>query len=142
MGVKVNQSKGLKPVQVVAAVIYNQDNQILIAKRKDGQQNWEFPGGKIELEENHQQALMRELKEELGIEIIEINRLLDTYTYTYPNKSVQLFFYQCYLNSPYALQKNVHAELKWISMNDIKTFNFLSGNKRLVTGLCVEPQKS
>ncbi|MCI5072086.1 (deoxy)nucleoside triphosphate pyrophosphohydrolase [bacterium] len=142
MSVKVNQDKGLKPIQVVAAVVFNQEKEVLIAKRKDGKQCWEFPGGKIELKEGHKQALVRELKEELGIEAIKIESLLDAYTYDYPNKQVQLFFYQCYLDLTHALQKNVHAELRWVPINALQTFDFLPGNQRVLKGLCVEQQRS
>jgi 8-oxo-dGTP diphosphatase len=59
-------------IHVAIGIIINQDNQVLIAKRASHQHQgnkWEFPGGKVEELETSQQALQRELKEELGIEI-------------------------------------------------------------------------
>lgn len=141
MFIKANQDQGLKPVQVVAAIIYNENNEILIAKRNDKPGFWEFPGGKVEPQEDNQTALCRELQEELGIDAIKIIGLFDRYQYDYPNKRVELFFYECYLQSNTGLQKNVHAELKWVKAKALLRDDFLPGNQRIIMALCAEQQK-
>src|SRR5579872_5910368 len=83
-------------LQVVAAIL-ERDGRILIGQRKPGQSHalqWEFPGGKVEAGETPEQALARELEEELGISDaagIEVAR----YPYAYPGKNpIELIFYR------------------------------------------------
>ena len=82
----------VEPVHVAAAVITNDNNEILISQRApDAHQGglWEFPGGKLESDESVQQALLRELEEELGIHAISYRPLIKV-THQYPDKTVLL----------------------------------------------------
>ena len=85
----------MKTIEVVAAIIIK-DNQIFATQRGYGefQGGWEFPGGKVEQGESLQAALVREIKEELNIDI-NVGELLDTLEYDYPNFHLSANFDEC-----------------------------------------------
>ena len=84
-----------KIVRVVAAIIIK-DNKVFATQRGYGEfkDGWEFPGGKIEVNETPQVALIREIKEELNVEI-EVNELLDTAEYDYPKFHLSMDCFIC-----------------------------------------------
>jgi len=114
-------------IKVVAAVILNQHNQILITQRLPDSHlagYWEFPGGKIDDNESPEQALKRELKEELDTEV-EIQRLLWQQEFEYPQKKIQIAFYLCRLPSDKGPIKPLEvADFRWISVADFRQFKF------------------
>ena len=87
----------MKRVEVVAAIVVDAQRRILMAKRADWQHQggkWEFPGGKIEVGETHQQALARELKEEVNLELNpNATELFQEVHHDYSDKQVSLYFY-------------------------------------------------
>lgn len=99
----------------VAAAIIEKDNQILIAKRLKGEHKdlWEFPGGKVEQNETSEQALIREIKEELNADI-SIDNYLTTINYTYPSFHLMMDVYICHLMSEITAL-NDHSQVKWIN---------------------------
>lgn len=102
---------------VGAAIIKN--NKVLIAKRKSGELKgkWEFPGGKIENEETPQEALRREIKEELDIDI-SVNQLIDSSYYEYKDFNVNLSVYEC-IHEEGTINDIEHEELKWVEANKV-----------------------
>lgn len=86
-----------KRVAVVAAIVVNSQQRILMAQRADWQHQggkWEFPGGKIEANETHLQALARELEEEVDLQIDQEScELFKAVHYDYADKQVSLYFY-------------------------------------------------
>ena len=84
-----------RKIEVVAAVIFD-EKKILVSQRDGGDMagRWEFPGGKIEAGETHEQALKREIMEELGI-IISVDSFLLTIEYDYPEFHLVMHCYQC-----------------------------------------------
>lgn len=104
-----------KRVSVVGAVIFNERNQVLCALRSPKMSlpnYWEFPGGKINEGEMPQEALVREIKEELGC-LISVGEKIEEVDHEYENIIVHLATYKTHINSgiPKALE---HAELKWV----------------------------
>ncbi|PEN67156.1 (deoxy)nucleoside triphosphate pyrophosphohydrolase [Bacillus toyonensis] len=104
-----------KKVSVVGAVIFNEENEILCALRSPAMSlpnYWEFPGGKINEGEMPQEALVREIKEELGC-LINVGEKIEEVDYEYENIIVHLVTYKANIKSgiPKALE---HAELKWV----------------------------
>lgn len=100
-------------VEVAAAVIQRTDGSFLLAKRPPGKVYegfWEFPGGKIELGECPHEALARELKEELGLELTRSYPWL-TRTYAYPHATVRLHFLRvnCWKGKPYGRERQLLA---------------------------------
>ena len=86
----------MTPVIVVAAVI-ERDDAFLLTLRQAGTHladHWEFPGGKVHISESHNEALRRELFEELDI-VATVGEAVHTVTHAYPEKTVELYFYRC-----------------------------------------------
>lgn len=102
-------------VRVVAAALYDQAGRILITERPAGKHmagRWEFPGGKIAPGETEQQALERELREELGIRMLS-GRFVLALTHQYADRRVQLAMWvvERYQGEPHALDGQ---RLKWV----------------------------
>ncbi|MES2504119.1 MAG: 8-oxo-dGTP diphosphatase MutT [Myxococcota bacterium] len=107
-----------RKLRVVAALI-RQGKQVLITERWPGKHmglTWEFPGGKVEAGESDEQALKRELQEELGIEV-DVGSCCFQTTYSYSNKEVHLCIYRCKITegTPTAL--------------DVKSLEWVAGDK-------------
>ena len=114
-----------KTVKVVAAIIENENNEILCALRSPDMilpNQWEFPGGKVEQGEMPEEALKRELVEELKIET-EIGNYIETSIYEYPNVTVKLMAYFATVISG-EIKLSVHDEAKWISISEVENFKF------------------
>ena len=125
------------PKVVVGGLIY-QNKKILICQRKeegDHPLKWEFPGGKLKDNENDQEALKRELKEELGIEIYEMI-FFEEYFYEYKklSKNLKLVFFQIFQFGG-EIQNNVHQQLKWIEISKLGDYDFLEGDFKIIDKL-------
>ena len=125
------------PKVVVGGLIY-QNKKILICQRKeegDHPLKWEFPGGKLKDNENDQEALKRELKEELGIEIYEMI-FFDEYLYEYKklSKNLKLVFFQIFQFGG-EIQNKVHQQLKWIEISKLGDYDFLEGDFKIIDKL-------
>ena len=88
----------MKTIRVVAAIIID-DGKVFATQRGYGEfkDGWEFPGGKIDTGETPEEALVREIKEELDTEV-EVKELLDTVEYDYPNFHFSMDCFICRLN--------------------------------------------
>ena len=107
----------------VVAALAERDGKLLIARRPDGRHmggKWEFPGGKLEKGELPEEALRRELKEELGVES-EIGKIAAAIPYSYPEKDVLLLFYAArLLGEPKPIDE---AALEWVSPDELLGYN-------------------
>ncbi len=124
----------IKRIKVVAGLIL-QNDKLLICQRpnfKDHPLKWEFPGGKIKNYETNEEALIREINEELSINIINCEELI-SYNYNYRdlNKTVFINFYLINNFSGKVLN-NFHKELKWIEIKDIREYDFLEGDLKII----------
>ena len=121
-------------IKVVAGLIL-QNNKLLICQRpkfKDHPLKWEFPGGKIKKNETSEDALIREINEELSINIINCEELISyDFNYKYLNKRVFIYFYLVNNFSGKVLN-NFHKELKWIEIKDIREYDFLEGDLKII----------
>ena len=125
----------MKTIKVVAAII-KRNNQILIAKRSSGDYAglWEFPGGKIENNETSKNALIREIKEELEIDI-NIYEYLTCVEYDYPKFHLSMECFICSLNNN-TIQLHDHSAIKWIDINDdIKNINWVPADVLVVKAI-------
>lgn len=119
--------------QVVAALIIR-DDKILICQRTEAQAmplKWEFPGGKVERDEDLKDALHRELEEELGIHAV-IGRKVAAIRHTYGNgASLELYFYRVdeFRNE---IENRIFREVRWVERKELPTYDFLEADVRLV----------
>ncbi|HWF47660.1 MAG TPA: 8-oxo-dGTP diphosphatase MutT [Bryobacteraceae bacterium] len=131
--------KNRAPLLVSAGVI-QRDGRVLVGQRRRGDRHalkWEFPGGKVESGETPQQALVRELREELQIEAA-VGSELARYEHEYPNGSrVHLLFFAVrdYQGEPLA---RVFEQIRWTQLETLPELDFLEGDldfvKRLARG--------
>lgn len=115
-----------------AAIILN-GKRMLLAKRKPGGTlggKWEFPGGKKKPEETPEQALKRELLEELGISI-EIKEYIGTVNFQNKNKDYKLLAYLCSHKDGEILNLE-HAEVSWFNINEVKTKDLADSDKSIL----------
>jgi len=119
--------------QVVAALIIR-DSKILICQRTEDQAmplKWEFPGGKVERDEDLKDALRRELEEELGIDAV-IGRKVAAIQHTYANgTSLALYFYRVD-QFKREIQNRIFRDVRWIDRQELPTYDFLEADVKLV----------
>lgn len=112
-------------INVVAAVIKDENEKILITQRnfKKAQGGlWEFPGGKIEPNETRENAIIREIKEELDIDI-EVKSYLSEKVFNYPEKDINLIALECKKVSG-EIRLLEHEDYKWVPKNELDNFQF------------------
>lgn len=123
-----------KAVHVVAAVIRNAEQQILLALRPSDKHMgglWEFPGGKCEAGESPQQALARELHEELGINIAHSQPLIQV-RHHYPDLYVLLDVYEV-LNFSGQARGAEGQQVRWVAPSALTDYQFPAANRNIVT---------
>jgi 8-oxo-dGTP diphosphatase len=125
-----------KVVNVAAAVLLREDGMVLLASRPEGKGWagwWEFPGGKIETDETPFQALVREIDEELGVQVLEAYPWL-TRTFDYPEKTVKLHFFivRRWQGSPEGKEGQV---LSWESPHAVTVSPTLPANTPILDAL-------
>lgn len=122
-------------IPVVAALIVR-DGRLLIARRPEGKHmagRWEFPGGKLEKGESPEEAIEREIREELAAEI-RAGRVYQAIAYSYPEKDVLLLFYAASVVSgePRPVEE---AEISWITLEELDGYAFAPVDAMLVERL-------
>lgn len=121
----------------VVAGIIERDGAVLVCRRRAGQAHalkWEFPGGKVEPGESPEAALVRELREELGIEA-GISERIGGYSYQYPGRDpIRLFFFRVcsFEGEPANL---VFEEIRWAPRASLPGFDFVEGDIEFVRQL-------
>ena len=124
----------MKQIEVVAAII-RKDDKIFATQRgygdfKDG---WEFPGGKMELGETPEEALKREILEELDTKIV-VERLLTTVDYDYPKFHLTMHCFICSVESG-SLTLKEHEAARWLKLSDIYSVDWLPADRVVVDEL-------
>lgn len=114
----------MKTIEVVAAIIFKGD-QVFATQRGYGDFKgwWEFPGGKIEAGECPQEALKREIMEELEAEIV-VGNLLETVEWDYPAFHLTMHSFVCSLKSE-SLHLNEHADSAWLTKDTLGSVKWL-----------------
>ena len=136
----MNSSATVRPVEVAAAVILRPDGQFLLAQRPAGKVYagyWEFPGGKVEPDEPARAALTRELREELGIEVIRAYPWI-TREYAYPHAHVRLNFFRVlgWEGEPHSREAQA---LSWQTRDEISVSPLLPANAPVLRTLSLPP---
>lgn len=121
----------MKTIEVVAAIIKN-NGKIFATQRGYGDFRgyWEFPGGKIESGESSQEALVREIKEELNIDIL-VGELVDTIEYDYPQFHLIMHCFICTFISG-ELVLNEHESARWLTKDTLDSVEWLPADITLI----------
>ena len=121
----------MKTIRVVAAVI-RKDDRIFATQRGYGEfkDGWEFPGGKMEPGETPQQALVREIREELETEI-RVGDLIDTIEYDYPTFHLSMDCFWCEIVEG-SLELKEHEAAKWLDRESLYTVDWLPADVGLI----------
>ena len=121
----------MKRVEVVAAVLIH-NNLVFACQRGYGEfkDGWEFPGGKVEAGESPEEALCREIREELEVEV-NVGDLIDTIEYDYPAFHLSMKCYACTIagGSPHLLE---HEAARWLSADQLDSVAWLPADITLI----------
>ena len=125
----------MKQIEVVAAIIHDDEGRIFATQRgygdyKDG---WEFPGGKMEPGESPEEALRREIWEELETKIV-VERLVQTVEYDYPKFHLKMHCFWCKIESGSLILKE-HEAAKWLSPEQLCSVDWLPADLIVVKNL-------
>ena len=128
----------MKQIEVVAAIICKED-KIFATQRGYGDFKdwWEFPGGKMEAGETPEEALKREIREELSTEI-SVDKIICTVEYDYPKFHLTMHCFLCSLLTE-ALHLNEHEAAKWLTKEDWESVKWLPADLEVIEklrGLC------
>lgn len=119
---------------IAVAFILDDKQRVLITQRSlssDHPGCWEFPGGKIEAHETPSEALKREIKEEVDLDVLQY-KLLGTHQYQYPTLQVSLSVFHVTQFNGEAICREQQMALYWANMSELDQFNFLAGNDALL----------
>jgi 8-oxo-dGTP diphosphatase len=120
-----------RTLNVVAAVI-ERDGRFLVTRRQAGVHLaglWEFPGGKVAAGESHEEALRREMLEELDTDVA-VRSLMSTAAHAYDDRHVTLHFYRCELAA--APRPLLGQEMRWVPRAELRTLGFPPADEELI----------
>jgi len=123
----------MKTINVVAAVIRDDDNRIFSTQRGYGDWRgwWEFPGGKIERDERPEEALVREIREELDTEV-DVEGLLCRVEYDYPDFHLSMMVFNCSVVSG-DLRLLEHEAARWLKPDELRSVKWLPADEQIIT---------
>lgn len=125
----------MKTINVVAAIIHDAQGRIFATQRGYGEWKdwWEFPGGKVEAGEGAEEALQREIREELETHIV-IERLVTTVEYDYPSFHLTMHCFLCHVESG-SLTLKEHEAARWLSKDELHSVRWLPADLEVVEKL-------
>lgn len=121
-----------KPTLEVVGAVIVKDNLILCAKRGYGalKDKWEFPGGKIEKGETPEEALKREIKEEMSIDI-EVHQYISSTLVSYEDKNIHLSLYLCTM-----INENIHdvehESIRWCTKEELSSLDWSEADRKMI----------
>lgn len=126
----------MQRIDVAVGIVFDDLGRVLVGQRVVRDlyyQKWEFPGGKLEANESPTDALIREFREEVGIEVASSEPLMSI-EHDYPDRQVRLFIEIVgnYRGTVKALEGQA---LRWVSINDLRELDFLQGNQPIIDAL-------
>lgn len=131
----------MKTVNVVAAVIcddLNRKNKVFATQRGYGEykDGWEFPGGKIEENESPEEALIREIREELGV-TIAVHDLIDIIDHDYPDFHLHMFCYWATVTDGHLMLLE-HEDARWLDEESLESVEWLPADRGLLKRISAE----
>ncbi len=129
----------MKMIDISIAIVKNEQDNYLITLRSDDVHQggkWEFPGGKVEADETPEQAMLRELFEEVGLIATEY-QLFEKLFFDYGDKQLNLYFYliEGFTGSVIGKVGKEGQPLKWVSKSDLADYDFPDANKKVIAKL-------
>lgn len=117
---------------MVAAIIYDAEGRIFATQRGYGEWEgwWEFPGGKMEAGESPEEALLREIWEELETRIV-IERLVTTVEWDYPKFHLKMHCYWCHVESGSLILKE-HEAARWLAKDELESVKWLPADLQIL----------
>lgn len=124
----------MKAIEVVAAIIKDHD-KVFATQRGYGEfkDGWEFPGGKIEHSELPEEALIREINEELNV-VIEVEKLFETVEYDYPDFHIKMYCFICKIVSG-KIVLNEHEAARWLTKETLDSVDWLPADQGIIEKL-------
>jgi 8-oxo-dGTP diphosphatase len=123
-------------VEVVAALVQDEKGRYLITQRRKGSHLaglWEFPGGKREADESLEEALRRELAEELSARFA-VGQRVETVRWEYPERTIVIHFYRCRLESG-TIEPREDQAMAWVAPDRLSDFDFPPADRDLIARL-------
>lgn len=122
----------MKQIKVVAAIIHDAEGRIFATQRGYGDYKdwWEFPGGKMEQGETPEEALKREIWEELETRIV-VERFVETVEWDYPQFHLTMHCYLCHVESGH-LELKEHEAAKWLNKDELESVNWLPADRMVI----------
>jgi len=122
----------MKQIEVVAADIHDAEGRIFATQRGYGDYKdwWEFPGGKMEQGETPEEALKREIWEELETRIV-VERFVATVEWDYPQFHLTMHCYLCHVESGH-LELKEHEAAKWLNKDELESVNWLPADRMVI----------
>ena len=120
-------------MKTVCAAIIRKNGKILISSRpetKAAAGKWEFPGGKTEPGESLPECIIREMKEELAVNVVPLDVIFDI-IHTYPTGQIHLVFLRCLLPDGEIVTAKEGQDFRWIPVKDLLNYDFLDADKVL-----------
>jgi mutator protein MutT len=129
-----------KITEVAAGLVFHRGKLLITQRRPHDHLGglWEFPGGKREPEESFSECLIRELREELGIEV-RVGEEIEDLIHSYPEKTVRLKFFVCDLLKGAAQPIHCHA-LAWVTPDELARYEFPAADAQLLRILHAKPE--
>ena len=125
-------------IRVIVGILVNDQNQVLIARRPlhvDHGGFWEFPGGKIEDLETPYNALVREINEEVGLQVLDAQYLTEI-NHDYKCKQVTLLVYRVLSFQGIPRCRENQIDLRWVNLSDLSAYSFPEANQAIINLIC------
>ena len=120
----------MKSIEVVASMIFREGKVLCVQRPVNAREyissKWEFPGGKVEVGESCEEALVREIREELSVDI-EVSEFLMTVEHTYPDFYLTMHVFKCVLDQG-EITLNEHVALKWLSLDELDQLDWAAAD--------------
>ena len=123
----------MKPIDVVAGIIKKENTYLIVQRNRDKYLalKWEFPGGKVESNETFQEALLREIHEELNIDI-NIHEKLAEEKYKDSEINIVLHYFLCSIKDG-TIKLNEHEAMSWVDKKDFGKYDFVEGDGNITS---------
>jgi len=121
---------------LVTAALIRDEDKILIAQRGRSKRfgwKWEFPGGKVRVDETPEDCLQREIKEELNLEI-QVEKHFCTTHHQYSDFSIELIAFWCSIVGG-KLKLAEHEQVRWVTVQEMNQYNFVEADLNLISAL-------